>query len=233
MKFERFSPALLDFLAENHIRNSKEWYEEHKPECRRLVIEPFYELVEQMAPTMAVIDPLFVTVPSRCLARIRRDTRYTKNKDLYRDHLWIVFRHPKKSLGSALCYYFEIEQESWGYGVGYYQIPRDVLGEAQEMIIKEDRYFREAFSALNSSVFELYGECYKRPKYPDAPEQYQTWLNRKQIGASFSSDEYEDLFNGTFYDKMIADIQQIRPFYDFLRKAEERAEAKRPTGGLA
>lgn len=233
MIFDRFTPQMLDFLAENHIRNSKEWYEAHKEDYRQLVVQPYYELIEQMAPTMTAIDPLFVTQPSRCLSRVRRDTRYTKNKDLYRDHAWIVFRHAKKRLGSALCYYFGVDQDSWGYGVGYYDIPRDVLAECQDMILKEDLHFRKAFSAMKNGNFRLEGEFYKRPKYPDAPEEYQDWLNRKQLNVSFDSDDFDLLFAGGFYDKMIADIQKMRPFYEFLQNAEERARAKRSTGGLA
>ena len=52
MIFDQFTPQMLDFLAENHIRNSKPWYEEHKELCRTLAIEPFYQLTELMAPTM-------------------------------------------------------------------------------------------------------------------------------------------------------------------------------------
>ena len=50
MIFQEFTPQMLDFLAENHIRNSKVWYEEHKADCRRLAIEPFYHLTEHLAP---------------------------------------------------------------------------------------------------------------------------------------------------------------------------------------
>ena len=114
MIFQEFTPQMLDFLAENHIRNSKVWYEEHKADCRRLAIEPFYHLTEHLAPTMLEIDPQFVVTPYKVLSRVRRDNRFTKNKDLYRDHLWLTFRHPKKHLSDSLCYYFEIEQEEIG-----------------------------------------------------------------------------------------------------------------------
>lgn len=222
MIFDAFPPQMLDFLAENHLRNSKAWYEEHKDVCRKLVIEPYYALIEAMAPVMTKIDANFVTIPSKALSRVRRDTRFSKNKDLYRDHMWIVFRRPRQSLGSSLCYYFEIEQESWGYGVGYYNIPSAVREEYRQMVLHHDATYREARQALEQSTFALYGDAYKRPPFPDAPEKDQSWLNRKNIGASFSSTDYTALFNGTFYDTMMSDLKQIAPFYRFLRKAEER-----------
>lgn len=223
MIFDQFTPQMLDFLAENHIRNSKPWYEEHKELCRTLAIEPFYQLTELMAPTMLEIDPQLVVIPYKALSRVRRDNRFTKNKDLYRDHLWLTFRHPKKHLSDSLCYYFEVEQEGWGYGIGYYAIPSNIREEYRQMILNHDIHYLAARKALAETPdFTMYGDCYKRPPYPDAPEEDQLWLNRKNIGVSFFSEDHTALFDGTFYDIMIDNIKRIAPFYYFLRTAEER-----------
>ena len=222
MIFNKFKPEMLDFLSENHINNSKTWYDEHKADYRNLVVEPFHLLVEQMEDTMLAIDPQFVTIPTKALSRVRRDTRFTKNKDLYRDHAWIVFRHPKQRLGDSLCYYFEIEQDHWGYGVGYHTIPSNVHDEYRQMILHHDIHYLCAQKAVNHSDFSLYGDYYKRPPFPDAPQEDQTWLNRKNVGVSFTSEDYTALFDGTFYDIMIKNIKRIAPFYNFLRIAEER-----------
>lgn len=216
-----FTPQMLDFLAENHLRNSKPWYDEHKDTCHTLVTEPFYQLVEQMTPTMLAIDSNFVVQPSRCLSRVRRDTRFTRNKDLYRDHMWITFRHPKKRLGESLCYYFGIDQDSWSYGVGYYDMPRMVLTECQQMILREDRSFQQAYKALQNSRFSLYGQDYKRPRFPDAPERYQEWLNKKWFEVHVASTDFDQLFRGEYFEPMMHDIQQIAPLYHFLRRAEQ------------
>lgn len=144
---------------------------------------------------MLEIDPQFVVTPYKVLSRVRRDNRFTKNKDLYRDHLWLTFRHPKKHLSDSLCYYFEIEQEGWGYGVGYYHIPTDVRDEFRRMILHHDMRYQQARQALEQTpAFSLYGDCYKRPPFPDAPESEQTWLNRKNIGVSYFCDDHTALF---------------------------------------
>ena len=79
MAFTGFSAAGVDLLQLNRLQNSKEFYEEHKNEIKKLAITPFYELIEQMTPVMQQIDAQFVTVPSRMVSRVRRDTRYTKD----------------------------------------------------------------------------------------------------------------------------------------------------------
>ena len=64
MAFTGFSAAGVDLLQLNRLQNSKEFYEEHKNEIKKLAITPFYELIEQMTPVMQQIDAQFVTVPS-------------------------------------------------------------------------------------------------------------------------------------------------------------------------
>lgn len=84
MAFHGFSAEGVDLLQLNRLQNSKEFYDAHKDEIKRLSIRPFHELIAEMTPEMVKIDPQFVTVPSRMVSRVRRDTRYTKDKTLYR-----------------------------------------------------------------------------------------------------------------------------------------------------
>lgn len=71
MAFTGFSAAGVDLLSLNRLQNSKDFYEEHKAEIKKLAITPFYELIEQMTPVMQQIDEQFVTVPSRMVSRVR------------------------------------------------------------------------------------------------------------------------------------------------------------------
>lgn len=91
MGFDGFSQEAPRFLLENRMNNSKEWYEEHKHVYRKYVYEPFVELVKELSPAMKEIDSSIITVPSKIISRVRRDTRFTKDKTLYRDNAWIVF----------------------------------------------------------------------------------------------------------------------------------------------
>ena len=121
MEFNGFPRKMLPFLYENRQRNSKEWYEAHKPEYKRLVYAPFASFVETLAPTAAFIDPLIVTQPRYCLCHIYRDTRFTKDKShLYRDNMWITFKRPAKVYPDAPAFYFEITQSGAAWGMGYW-----------------------------------------------------------------------------------------------------------------
>ena len=54
---------------------------------------PFEAFIQELAPAMLSIDPQMELRPYRCMARLRRDVRFTKDKSPFRDHLWVLFRH--------------------------------------------------------------------------------------------------------------------------------------------
>ena len=228
MAFTGFSAAGVDLLSLNRLQNSKDFYEEHKAEIKKLAITPFYELIEQMTPVMQQIDEQFVTVPSRMVSRVRRDTRYTKDKTLYRANMWLFFRRARRQHESVPCYYFELHPEYWAWGcwgawgTGEMQALRD-------MILHEDKLFLEAFEAVKRCPeVTLAGEMYKRPKYPDAKPEYQDWLNRKEIGVDFrESENFAPVLDGSFVGPMLDTMRRLAPLYRFLLAGKERASAGR------
>ena len=225
MEFSGFRPEGLDLLIENRLMNSKDFYESCKPRIRELVQEPFYALVERMASTMCEIDPLLVIDPKRMVSRVRRDTRYTHDKSLYRDHAWITFGRKKGEFAERPCFYFEISPEFWGYGCGYYHAPPAEMRLAREMMLAEDKLFLDAFRAVeNNPQFSLYGEEYKRPKYPSAPAAYQPWLNRKNLGVSCNFIDHTPLWDGRFVDGMLSDLRALAPLYHFFCTLKERTQ---------
>lgn len=217
MSFSGFHPSGLDLLIENRLMNSKPFYDAHKEEIKRLVQQPMAELILEISDAMREIDPLFVLTPSKMISRVRRDTRYTHDKTLYRDHIWCTFCRPKEGYDARPCYYFEVMPDSWGYGVGYYRCTPSEMAALRQFVLREDKRFLAAFEAVRRAPqFELYGEEFKRPKHPDARPDYQPWLNRKNIGLSYSCTDFGPLFSGTFVEGMLADLRTVAPFYHFL-----------------
>ena len=73
MAFHGFYAEGVDLLQLNRLQNSKEFYDAHKDEIKRLSIRPFHELIAEMTPEMVKIDPQFVTVASRMVSRVIPD----------------------------------------------------------------------------------------------------------------------------------------------------------------
>ena len=227
MPFTGFPPKGLDLMIENRLMDSHEFYEAHKQEIKKLMIAPMHELCMQLAEPMLEIDPLFVTTPSRMVSRVRRDTRYTKDKSLYRANMWMFFRRVRPERRMIPFYYFEVGPESWSYGC-YGCFERGEMDAAREMILRGDKLFERARAAVEASGGTLNGDAYKRPKFPDAPAALQPWLNRKNLGVDWvETEDYAPVFDGSFYPQMLERFRQLRPFYEFVCSARERAAAPR------
>lgn len=56
------------------------------------VRKPFSQFIQAMTPTVMRIADDMETRPNKCLARINRDIRFTRDKSPYRDHMWLLFR---------------------------------------------------------------------------------------------------------------------------------------------
>ena len=57
MAFHGFSAEGVDLLQLNRLQNSKEFYDAHKDEIKRLSIRPFHELIAEMTPEMVKDRP--------------------------------------------------------------------------------------------------------------------------------------------------------------------------------
>ena len=174
-----FSRRSIDILFELKLRDSREYYEEQKPVYKKVITEPFAEIAAGLAPTFEKIDSRLVCSP-KCVSRVRRDTRFTKDKSLFRDHIWIAVSRPRERLGNALSFYFCIEQTGFSYGVGYYQAPTAVMESLRKLIKNDDKSYKAAVKMLKASPeFSLDGDIYKKNRFPNESEEKQNWLNRK------------------------------------------------------
>ncbi len=225
MEFTGFCPQGIDLLLENRMMNSSVFYEEHKAQIKELAVMPFYHLCHDIAADMLAIDPAFVVTPSRMISRVRRDTRFSKDKTLYRSNLWIYFRRPRERFEDVPFYYMEIGSEFWRYGC-WGGFGRGEMTQARQMILKEDVRFLSAYEAVQRvPEMKLAGEMYKRSKCPTAAEKYQPWANRKYIGIDFTeTEDFAPAFDGSFVPEMLARFQTLQPFYDFLCTIRERAK---------
>ncbi|MFQ9798701.1 MAG: DUF2461 domain-containing protein [Clostridia bacterium] len=143
-----FSPKTLDFLWENRMRNSRDWFEEHKSEYRSYVVEPLCELVEALTPTMLQIDSLFTVDPrvDKTTQPDLADTRYSHDKSLYRDTMWIIFKRGKMHGTEVPGFYFEITCDGFNYGCGFYHASTNFMDTMRQQILEN----RSAFVKLSA-----------------------------------------------------------------------------------
>ncbi|MBR4439389.1 MAG: DUF2461 domain-containing protein [Clostridia bacterium] len=223
----------LDFLAENRFRNSKQWYDEHRSEYLEYVFEPLAAIVCDLSETMKAIDDRIVCVPKvgGSISRLRRDTRYSNDKSLYRRNIWLYFGRKGDSRVEHPGFYVDISPEGIAYGCGYYWAGADVCAAVREMALADDPAFLAAAKAYEAqSVFAFGGETYKKPHYPDEPERKRLWLEKRNYNF-FTVGGKELLFSPDLSKTFARDFPLLAPVYRFLLKAETppaALHAKRP-----
>jgi len=214
---EFFSRETLDFLAENRMRNDKTWFNEHKDIYNASVVAPLVSLAGRLTAVLSEIDG---KLSAGSVSRVWRDARFSKDKSLFRDSMWIsVVRKKNEGLPE---FFFVITPSGFLYGCGYYQAGTASMDEMRKLILSGDEAFKSALSACeNQNIFEISGEFYKKPRYSDMPENILNWLNRKNICLERDSDDFDLLFSEKLFDVIAEGFKILAPVYKFFIKAEE------------
>ena len=120
MAYNGIKPDVLFLAAQNRFENSRMFYEEHKQELKEGFTIPMRQIAAEIVPQIYEIDDKVMTDPVKMVSRFFRDTRYSKDKHLYRDNLWIMFMRNKHEWQNYPCMWFEVTQNFWSYGVGMF-----------------------------------------------------------------------------------------------------------------
>ena len=128
MAFAGLARGMPDFLRRLRENNSRDWFEAHRAEYQSVCVTPMLDLVAALAPLCEALDP-----PHRAearlngsLRRIHRDTRFSRDKTPYHDHLHLIFwtgSHPTRSAGIHLVF----GADGFGMGAGYWAFEGDAL----------------------------------------------------------------------------------------------------------
>lgn len=175
------TPEGLFLLRENKFRDSKEFYEENKEALQRLAIDPLRQIAAAMAEQLAALDPHMLLEPSKMVSRVRRDTRFTKEKYLYRSNLWINFSRKSDQPLPWPYMWFEIrpEEDDWSCGVCPFNASPAFMRFFRERLLAGPEPFFAALAQAKSLGAEVEFDAYKKDKFPDAPENLKPWLNAK------------------------------------------------------
>lgn len=220
--FQGFRQETILFLKEIAGNNNKTWFEAHKQDYQQYVLRPFQDLVADLTPFMLIMDPEFTTTPKvgKTISRIYRDTRFSKDKSLYRNSVWFTFKRNSPDWKEDPAFFFEINPTIYRYGMGFYQAPRPFIEFFRKKITSEPQYFLDAVSFLKQDKsFTLEGEEYKKiPVHHDHPE-IERWCRLKSfclICNNFINSSDPLLFTKDLTDRLINDFEILVPLYHYL-----------------
>ena len=135
--FRGIRPQALTFLRSLRRNNRREWFEAHRTDYLRELVEPMKALVEELDVRFAALAPEFVGDPKRSLFRIYRDVRFSKDKSPYKSHaaLWIYHRAPGRGVGKEIDggagFYLHVEPGASLVAGGLWMPPRPSLAKVR------------------------------------------------------------------------------------------------------
>jgi uncharacterized protein (TIGR02453 family) len=224
--FTKEMPAFFKGLREN---NNREWFQHHKEVFETRVKAPMVELVESLNEDLAKCAPHYVTEPKAAIFRIYRDTRFSKDKTPYKDHIGASFAPSALGAKSGCSgLYVGVSDKQVDVAGGIYMPDAAQLLAIRTMLAERHREFDKLASGkvLRSLMGELRGDQLSRiPKGfpPDHPAE--ALLRRKQWYFHVSLDVGVALTR-----KLVPDVARrfaaLAPVLDFLNQPILAAAAK-------
>lgn len=153
-RFPGFPPEALQFFRGLARNNRREWFLPRKPLFEEKVKRPMWELVEALNASMKTFAPDHVTDPAKAIYRFYRDTRFSKDKTPYKDHIAASFPRRGAACGSA-GYYVAVSHQNVGIGGGVYMPMPETLLAIRNHLSEHHEEFRTIISG--AAVKRLFG----------------------------------------------------------------------------
>ncbi|HLA41237.1 MAG TPA: DUF2461 domain-containing protein [Candidatus Glassbacteria bacterium] len=179
--FRGISRESFDFMRELEGNNNRIWFEANRERWEALR-EELRAACVALAPFVHELDPELETEPKtgRSLGRINRDTRFSKDKKPYKDHIDILFfpRNHSRTTAPGFAFGLTTGQSYIGTWLGA-SMP-DWRNRLEANIAAHPRIF-EKYLGKNSNFSRMwmYEESYKKTRVAGLPPLCQLWAQRK------------------------------------------------------
>jgi uncharacterized protein (TIGR02453 family) len=143
--FPGFPAEGLAFFSSLQRNNRREWFQPRKAIFEASMKQPMRELVVAVNSAMKSFAPDYVTDPDKAIYRIYRDTRFSKDKTPYKDHIAASFSRRGDKAGAG--YYFAVSHKEVAIGGGIYMPEPETLRAMRQHVAERHQEFRKIAGA--------------------------------------------------------------------------------------
>lgn len=218
--FTGFPEETLQFFLDIRFHNNTQYYQENRERYRQDVQQPFYALIEELMPHLLKIDPQMEQRPYKCLARLRRDTRFTKDKSPYRDHLWTQFHRAGEPREGSIFYWFELGPTWMNWGLGTWGENRPAMELMRRQMAAQPQRFQDIIDDCNlpGHHIAMGGNCFKRMAVPEQiPAGLRVLYTAREVYFSREDVQLKWAFDPKLVDRIAKDYRAMAPLYLMLR----------------
>jgi len=211
---------VIPFLQDLKENNNREWFHDNKNRYL-LAKDEFEAFIEDLLPGMSVIDKgLLGLEPKKCVFRIYRDVRFSKDKAPYKTNMGAAMTKGGRKSPYA-TYYVHVEPGSAFAGGGIWMPQGPALkAMRQEVYYNADEFKKIMGTAEFNKYFgEMMGDKLKRPPrdFPaDFPDiellKYKNYVVGHNMDDSIITDD-------SFSNYLLGVFKALYPYNAFINRA--------------
>jgi uncharacterized protein (TIGR02453 family) len=206
------------FLTDLSKNNNREWFHANK-KAYDAAKENMVEFIQDLILGISTFDDSVIELqPKKCLFRINRDVRFSKNKNPYKTNFGaILLAGGRKIMHEKAGYYIHIEPGNSFLVGGAYLPPSEWIGRIRDRIVSDPEKFKKIINGKEfSKYYKLEGSQLKTgprgfPK--DHPEiellKYKSFLGINRIPNKM-------VLSKNFLDHSVDAFKALKPFNDYL-----------------
>jgi uncharacterized protein (TIGR02453 family) len=216
--FKGFPAEGIAFLRDLKKNNNREWFQPRLESYKELVRTPMLDLVHALHVAMLGFAPAYVGEPPKCVYRIYRDIRFSKDKTPYKTRADALFWRNGMAKDAGAAFYIAISPDEIGVGGGLYMPSPASLLAVRQQIAANPKAFRAAFEdkTVRRLMGDLHGDQTSRiPRGFNAEHPAADLLKYKRF-LLFAKLSPEIATTPRLFREIITRIEAITPFVEFL-----------------
>lgn len=168
--------AAVGFMADLQKNNHKQWFDANRERYIAVLRDPMKTLAAELSLPMTSLLADFSGKPK--ISRINNDLRFHPNKPVYKEHMWVSF-----ASGSVADPFAALGQDGWSTGMMLGSWESERMKIWRQNLIQRPELWRAWCEAVDfkKNVTIWIGGSYKRPLFPDIPENVLDMVQAKQM----------------------------------------------------
>ncbi len=222
--FPGFSKELFKFLSELSKNNNRDWFNANKDRYKEHVVAPVCDFITAIQSPLSKISKNFVADPrphGGSMFRIYNDTRFSKDKSPYKEHVGCHFRHVVGKDAHAPGFYFHLSPKEVFFGAGIWKAENPELHKIRTAIVRDPKSWEKVIKnkALVRRFGAVEGDGLKRPpKGFEADHPHIEDLKRKTFFVIQEVDPKSAL-EPEFVQGVAKAFSESKPLIKFLTEA--------------
>lgn len=217
--------STLQFLSNLKKNNTKEWFDANK-KLYENAKQDFLQLTTDVLNGISTVDTTLSHLePKKCIFRINRDVRFSKDKSPYKTNFGMSISKAGKT-SFAAGYYFHLEPEQCFMGGGIYMPMPDEVNKIRQEIdycytdfkkIITNKKFIETYKTIETSAEYSLVRAPKGYDENNPAIQYiklKSWIATTPVANA-------DITNKNLVKQIVTAFTTLMPLINFINKAVE------------